>query len=137
MENNQKRLFLNMAYYSLIGITILFCTTFVFRVIYSAMPLYIKIIYYVWTGALVLTIIYDLICTYNRGMKYISGLILYILAILSIIMAIDVFFMQGISIKTITNIEFTYFINMALSFIPIKLAIFAYLFGEKLINFND
>ena len=70
-------------------------------------------------------------------MKYISGLILYILAILSIIMAIDVFFMQGISIKTITNIEFTYFINMALSFIPIKLAIFAYLFGEKLINFND
>lgn len=136
MENNQKKVLLQMAYYSLAGLAIVFSLFFIYRTIYSGMPLYIRIIYYVWSGTLVLTMVYDIICTLKKEMKFISGVILFVLAILSVIMAVDVFFMQGVNFRTIRTLEITYFIDMTLSFVPMTLSVFAFLFGEKLIEFE-
>lgn len=137
MENNHKRILLNMAYYTLFGLGILFSVLFFLRTIYSTMPAYVKIIYYIWTVLLVCNLVFDVICTRKHIMKYISGIIYFILTLLCVVMAIDVFFMQGISLQVVTNIEFTYFIDMILSFAPIIVGIYAYLFGERIINFND
>lgn len=137
MENNQKRTLLNLAYYTLIVISILFSAVFALRVANTELPALIQIIYYVWTVALVVTLLYDFYCTKRNGMKYIPGLIFLVLTVLCVIMAIVVFFVQGVSIVEITTLEVTYFINILLSFVPIKLAIYAYLFGQKIINFKD
>lgn len=137
MGNNHKRILLNMAYYTLFGLGVLFSVLFFLRTIYSNMQLYIKIIYYVWTAGLVGNLVFDVVCTRRHEMKYISGMIYFVLTLLCVVMAIDVFFMQGINLKSITNLEFTYFIDMVLSFTPIMISIYAYLFGERLINFND
>ena len=137
MENNHKRILLNMSYYTLFGLGVLFSILFILRTIYSDMQLYVKIIYYVWSAGLIGNLIFDVICTRKHEMKYISGFIYFVLTLLCVVMAIDVFFMQGISFRTITNVEFTYFIDMVLSFTPIVISIYAFLFGEKLINFND
>jgi len=137
MENNQKRILLNMAYYSLFGLSILFTVLFVLRIVYSNLPLYIQIIYYAWSAVLIFNLIFDLICTRRNSMKFISGIIYFILAFLTVVMAVDVFFMKGVSFRAITNLEFVYVIEMILNFTPITLAIYAYLFGEKIINFKD
>lgn len=137
MENNHKRILLSMAYYTLIGLGVLFSVLFVLRVAFSTLPLLIQIIYYVWALVLVITLFYDVYCTMKHRMKYYAGLIFFVLTLLCVIMAIVVFFVQGITFRLITTSEVTYFINMTLSFIPIKLGIFAFLFGEKIINFHD
>ena len=60
---------------------------------------------------------------------------MFVLTLLGVVMAVDVFFMQGVSFKAITSLEITYFINISLSFMPLYLGIFAYIFGEKIISF--
>jgi len=137
MENNHKRILLSMAYYTLIGLGILFSVFFVLKVGFSTLPALIQIIYYVWTIALVLNLLFDVYCTMKHRMKYFSGLIFLILGVLCSIMAIVVFFVQGISLEIIGTNEITYFINIALSISPVVLGIYAYIFGEKIINFND
>lgn len=136
MENNQRRILLNMAYFTLVGLAIIFCVFFILRVVFSNFALYVKIIYYIWSGALILNLAFDIICTIVRRMKFISGLIFFILTLLGVVMAVDVFFMQGVTFRAITSLEVTYFINISLSFMPIYLGIFAFIFGEKIINFE-
>lgn len=137
MENNHKRILLNMAYYTLFGLGVLFSVLFFLRTIYSNVPTYIKIIYYIWTALLVGNLVFDVVCTRRHEMKYICGIAYFVLTLLCVVMAIDVFFTKGVSLQAITSIEFTYFIDTILSFIPVTLGIYAYLFGEKLINFYD
>lgn len=137
MENNQKRSLLNMAYFTLVGLGILFSVVFILRIGFSALPAIIKVIYYIWSAVLIISLLFDIYSTRKHQKKYIVGLLFFILTLLCVVMAIIVFIVQGISFRLITTLEVSYFINIALSFIPIKLAIFAFLFGEKIINFND
>lgn len=136
MENNQRRILLNMAYFTLIGLAVVACVFFILRVSFSNMLLYVKIIYYIWAGILILNLAFDIICTINKNWKFISGIIFFVLTLLCVVMAVDVFFMQGVTFKAITSVEITYFINISLSFMPIYLGVFAFLFGEKLVNFD-
>ena len=137
MENNQKRSLLNMAYYSLIGVSLIFSILFILRTSFSTLPFYIQIIYYIWSVALIINLIFDVYCTMKHRMKYISGLIFFVLSLLCVVMAIIVFFVQGISVEVIRTVEITYFMNIALSITPVTLGIYAFLFGEKIINFNN
>jgi len=137
MENNHKRILLSMAYYTLIGLGILFSVFFVLKVGFSTLPALIQIIYYVWSAGLILTLLFDVYCTMKHRMKYYAGLILFILTLLCVVMAVVVFVVQGITFRLVTETEIGYFITMVTSFMPIKLAIFAYLFGQKIINFHD
>lgn len=135
MENSQKRILLNITYYTLISFGIISSVLFILKIAFSNLPLYIQIIYYIWSGLLILYLIFDVFCTIKKVLKFVSGIILFVLAILCVIMAVDVFFMQGVSLKGISTLEISYFINMSLSFMPIYLSFFAYIFGEKLVNF--
>lgn len=135
MENSQKRVLLNMAYFTLIGLAIVSCVLFILRISFSNLPLYIKILYYIWAGALILNLSFDIVCTIQKRMKFISGIIMFVLTLLGVVMAVDVFFMQGVTFKAITSLEITYFINISLSFMPLYLGIFAYIFGEKIVSF--
>ena len=136
MDFRQKKVLLNISYYTLIGLGILSSVLFILKVAFGNFPLYIQIIYFVWSGLLILYLIFDIFCTIKREFKFISGIILFVLALLCVIMAVDVFFMQGVSFRAVTNLEVTYFINMSLSFLPVYLSFFAFIFGQKLIDFS-
>jgi len=134
MSEIQKKILLNMSYFTLISLSIVCSGFFVFRTYYSNFAEYIKIIYYILTGLLVLNLIYDIICTIRKSSKFIVGIILFALAIAAIIMSTDVLIMEGITFKVISEIEIRYFINTIFSFAPFALAIFAFLLGESLID---
>lgn len=137
MENNQKRGLLNLSYYALIAAGILFSVLFLIRVANTELSFIIQVIYYIWSAALILNLIFDVYCTMKHRMKYICGLIFFVLAILAVIMGIVVFISQGLSITLLTILEYTYFINIFLCFTPLVIGIYAYLFGQKIINFED
>lgn len=134
MESYHKKILLNIAYYTLIGLGFLSTVLFILKVAFSNMPVYIQIIYYIWCGFLILYLIFDVFCTIKQRLKFISGIILFVLALLCVILAVDVFFMQGVSFRAITNLEVTYFINMSLSFLPVYLSFFAFIFGERIVE---
>ena len=121
--------------YTLISFGIISSVLLILKIAFSNLPLYIQIIYYIWSSLLILYLIFDVFCTIKKVLKFVSGIILFVLSILCVIMAVDVFFMQGVSFKGISTLEINYFINMSLSFMPIYLSFFAYIFGEKLVNF--
>ena len=98
MENNQKRALLNMAYYTLIGVAMIFSVLFILRTSFSTLPFIIQVIYFIWTGALIINLAFDVYCTMRHRMKYISGMIFFVLTLLCVVMAIVVFFVQGISV---------------------------------------
>lgn len=134
MQIDQKKVLLNITYYTLIGLSLLTSALFILKVAFGNFPMYIKIIYFIWSGLLILYIAFDVFCTIRRVLKFVSGIILFVLALICVIMAVDVFFMQGVSFRTVTNLEVTYFINMSLSFLPVYLSFFAFIFGEKIVE---
>ncbi len=137
MTYNQKKILLNITYYTLIGLAIIASALFILKVVFSTnLPLYIQIIYYVWSGLLISYLIFDIVCTNKKQMKFVSGIVLFVLSLLCVILAVDVFFMQGVTFRQVRNLEVTYFINMSLSFLPVYLAFFAFIFGEKIVNFK-
>lgn len=134
MQIDQKKVLLNITYYTLIGLSLLTSALFILKVAFGNFPMYIKIIYFIWSGLLILYIAFDVFCTIKRVLKFVSGIILFVLALICVIMAVDVFFMQGVSFRAVTNLEVTYFINMSLSFLPVYLSFFAFIFGEKIVE---
>lgn len=134
MQIDQKKVLLNITYYTLIGLSLLTSALFILKVAFANFPMYIKIIYFIWSGLLILYIAFDVFCTIRRVLKFVSGIILFVLALICVIMAVDVFFMQGVSFRAVTNLEVTYFINMSLSFLPVYLSFFAFIFGEKIVE---
>lgn len=134
MQIDQKKVLLNITYYTLIGLSLLTSVLFILKVAFGNFPMYIKIIYFIWSGLLILYIAFDVFCTIRRVLKFVSGIILFVLALICVIMAVDVFFMQGVSFRAVTNLEVTYFINMSLSFLPVYLSFFAFIFGEKIVE---
>lgn len=136
MTENQKRILLNITYYTLVGLSFLSCVLLILRIIFSNLPLYIQILYYVWSGLLFFYLIFDIVCTNKKRLKFVSGIVLFILSLICVILAVDVFFVQGVTFTQVRNLEVTYFINTSLSFFPVYLAFFAFIFGEKIVNFK-
>ena len=91
MDFRQKKVLLNISYYTLIGLGIFSSILFILKVAFSNMPVYIQIIYYIWCGFLILYLFFDVFCTIKQRFKFISGIILFVLALLGVIMAVDVF----------------------------------------------
>ncbi len=135
MESYHKKILLNIAYYTLIGLGFLSCVLFILKVAFSNLPLYLKIIYFIWCGFVILYLCFDVFCTIKRMLKFVAGIILFVLSLISVVLAVNVFIVQGISFRSVTNLEVTYFINMSLSFLPIFLSFFAFIVGEKIIEY--
>ena len=53
-----------------------------------------KVIYFIWAAVVIVVAIYDVICTRAGRSKFISGLIIYVLSILAVIMACVLYFIN-------------------------------------------
>ncbi len=131
MENSSKRGFVNLVYYSLIVLSLLLTGLFLWRIIMSNVPMYIQVLYGIWAAILILTIIYDIFCTLSGRMKYISALILYLLALIAVIMAIVLFFALGMNTAFGTFTEVRYIGLLLLSFTSVVVSIVAYCTGKR------
>jgi len=85
MSIKGKKILSIITYYTLFGIAIIMAALAIIFSLSRALPLWAKVLYVLWSCAVIGTLIFDVVCTSTRRMKFISGIIVYILSIVSIV----------------------------------------------------
>ena len=85
MSIKGKKVLSIIAYYTLFSIAVLMASFAILYVINRAMPMWAKVLYTLWACTVIGTLVFDIICTTTRRMKFISGIIVYVLSIASVI----------------------------------------------------
>lgn len=134
MSIEKKKILSIIVYYTLAILAVLSAGFFLYCCIVRDVVLWAKIVYFVWIGLVIGTIIFDVICTTNGEAKEISGLIVYILSLLSVIMACILYFLN----VTRTGLA-TDFFNLFLSVSIVSLMTSGYMIatwcvGENLVE---
>lgn len=81
-----KKILSIITYYTLLSIAILMASLAILFVLNRAeMPMWATVLYTLWSCAVIGTLIFDIICTTSKRMKFISGILIYVLSIISIV----------------------------------------------------
>lgn len=94
MSVSNKKLLSTIAYYTLIILSILSSAFFIYALTVKDVVMWAKVIYFIWAAVVIVVAIYDVICTRAGRSKFISGLIIYVLSILAVIMACVLYFIN-------------------------------------------
>lgn len=85
MSIKGKKILSIITYYTLFGIAVIMAAMSILYTITRALPMWAKVLYVLWACAVIGTLIFDIVCTSTKRMKFISGIIVYVLSIISVI----------------------------------------------------
>ena len=94
MSVSNKKLLSTIVYYTLIVLSILNAGFFIYALMVKDVAMWAKVIYIIWSVVVIAVAIYDVICTRARKSKFVSGLIIYVLSILAVVMACILYFIN-------------------------------------------
>ncbi len=120
-----KKILSIIVYYTLAVLTLASAGFFIYVLANRDVALWAKVIYFIWVGILIAEVIFDIICTSTREAKLISGLIVYILSILAVLMACLLYFTNSGATGLATE-----FFNLFLSVSLISLMTTGYLIAQ-------
>ena len=95
MSVSNKKLLSTIVYYTLIVLSILNAGFFIYALMVKDVAMWAKVIYIIWSVVVIAVAIYDVICTRARKSKFVSGLIIYVLSILAVVMACILYFINS------------------------------------------
>ncbi len=95
MSVSNKKLLSTIVYYTLIVLSILNAGFFIYALMVKDVAMWAKVIYIIWSVVVIAVAIYDMICTRARKSKFVSGLIIYVLSILAVVMACILYFINS------------------------------------------
>ena len=95
MSVKSKKILSVITYYTLFAIAIIMASMAILFVINRALPMWAKVLYVLWSCLVIGTLIFDIVCTSTRRMKFISGLIIYILSIVSLVVTIILYLVSA------------------------------------------
>ena len=133
MGANLKKVLLNVVYYSLIAVMVAFVVFFLISLTNASMAMWERVAYYVLIIALVLVVVYDVICTCMHTQKYISGFILYGITLGVIIISLVILALNSADGRLFLDISERFFRLILMSWFINVLAILIYCTGEKLV----
>ena len=134
MSAKQKNILLSMTYFTLAAITIAFCVLFMIFLSTQTTAIYQQVMYYVLSSLVVLLVVLDIIFTIIKANKYITGMLIYLLTLLTIIMGCILYGLMNVDGAIVANNLFGYIGMMALSYMVTIMLIVVYCVGEKLIS---
>ena len=134
MDANLKRVLLNMTYYTLIGVMVAFEIFLMITLAGASLANWERVVFYILAIALVLAVIYDVICTIMHRQKYIAGFILYVITIAMVVFTLIVFAINSDNGRLFIDISERFFRIILISYLINALAIAIYCTGEKLIT---
>lgn len=85
MSLRSKKILSILTYYTLFGIATLMAVMTALFALNRVVPMWAKVLYVLWACAVIGTLIFDIVCTTTKRMKFISGILVYVLSIISII----------------------------------------------------
>ncbi len=96
MDASNKKILLTIAYWSMAVLTIVFSILFLIAMPNMQVAMYQRVVYYIWTILLMLTIIADVAATKMKNYKFIVALVIGALAFLCLLVGTIVY--AGMSI---------------------------------------
>lgn len=92
MSVQNKKMLSTIVYYTLVVLALASAGFFIYCLVIRDVAMWAKVIYFIWSGLVIGVIIFDILCTSTREAKTVSGLIIYILSVLAVIMSIILYF---------------------------------------------
>lgn len=134
MDANLKKILLTTTYYTLIGAMLALEIFFMITLAGASLALWERVVFYVLAIALVLVVIYDIICTCMHRQKYIAGFILYAITVILFVFTMIVFAINSANGRLLIDINERFFRLILFSYIINTLAVIIYCTGEKIIT---
>ncbi len=106
MSEESKKILAIVVYFTLAVLAVASAGFFIFALVAKTLPMWAKVIYYIWSGLVIGAVVFDVICTMTGEGKYISGFIIYVLSVLCVIMSI-ILYLTNAS-RTGLNADFTW-----------------------------
>lgn len=123
-----------MTYYALASIIMLLGVIFMIYLSTQTVPLYAKICFWILADAIIGVVIFDIVCTNIKKFKFIAGIILYVLGLVTFTLSIIVY----ISLSTnliLTPVQlFPYLVLFVLSWTMTIFTIVLFTVGINLIE---
>jgi len=136
MQVKGKRILSVMTYYTLIVLALAMAVGFIFALAFRTFPTWAKIVYFAWAGVVIGTIIFDVVCTSSNRMKFISGVMVYVLSVAAIVMAVIIYMMYTTRTGLPIDLTFVFTLTTTLSLATTLFMIAEYIVGEALIEHN-
>lgn len=134
MEQTKRKTLLSMTYYALASIIMLLGVIFMIYLSTQTVPLYAKICFWILADAIIGVVIFDIVCTNIKKFKFIAGIILYVLGLVTFTLSIIVY----ISLSTnliLTPVQlFPYLVLFVLSWTMTIFTIVLFTVGVNLIE---
>jgi len=134
MGASQKKLLLNVTYYTLIAVMIAFVIFYFITLGNASMAEWERVCFYVITALLVVAVVFDIYCTCTHTSKYISGFVLYGITLATIIISLIVMALNASSGRLLLDITERFFRVILFTYLINALAIIIYLAGQKVIS---
>jgi len=134
MDANLKRTLQMVTYYTLIGAMLAFEIFFMITLAGASLANWERVVYYIIAIALIIAVIYDVICTMMNRQKYISGFVIYVITIVTVVISLIIFALNSGNGRLLIDISEKFFRLILFSYIINALAIAIFCTGEKLIN---
>ena len=134
MSVEKKKALSKLTYFTLVILTLCAVAFFIYCLNVRAVAMWAKVIYYVWSGLVIGVVIFDVICTRSGEAKYVSGLLVYVLSVLSVVVACILYFVNS-GFMPLSADFFTLFLSVAI----VSLMVSGYLIatwcvGESLVE---
>lgn len=134
MEQSKQKTLLSMVYYALVSITILLGVIFMIYLATQSVPLYAKICFWILADALIGLVIFDIVCTNIKRFKFIAGIILYVLSLVTFALSIIVYITLSTNLILSAVQVFPYLALFVLSWTMTIFSIVLYTIGLHLIQ---
>ena len=134
MSVESKRKLSTICYYTLAILTFAVACLFGYALIIRRVAMWARVVYFIWLAVVLATVVFDIVCTHNNSGKEITGLIIYVLSILSIIVAAILYFTNA-GIDGLVDNLFNMFISVSLLSVTVTgFLIATWLVGQSLVE---
>ena len=134
MSVESKRKLSTICYYTLAILTFAVACLFGYALIIRRVAMWARVVYFIWLAVVLATVVFDIVCTHNNRGKEITGLIVYVLSILSLIVAAILYFSNA-GINGLVDNLFNMFISVSLLSVTVTgFLIATWIVGESLVE---
>ncbi len=134
MSVESKRKLSTICYYTLAILTFAVACLFGYALIIRRVAMWARVVYFIWLAVVLATVVFDVVCTHNNRGKEVTGLVVYVLSILSLIVAAILYFSNA-GINGLVDNLFNMFISVSLLSVTVTgFLIATWIVGESLVE---
>ena len=131
MSIRGKKILSIITYYTLFTIALIMACVAVLFAVTRPLPMWAKVLYTIWSIAVIATLIFDIVCTSRKHMKFISGIIVYVLSIVSVIVTAILYLVRSGLNTGLTSVFMPTYVGIAAIIMSTTIYLIAtYIVGE-------